>query len=61
MLRRLSRVLSKTFVQTMVLLFLFGVGLFFLAQIIGLSGRVPGAAPIGTVAARYRQFATTGS
>lgn len=61
MLRKASRVLSKTFIKTMVLLGLFGVGLWFLAQVISLSGKSSVTSPLGTVAARYRQFATTGS
>lgn len=61
MIKKLGSVLSKTFMRTMVLLALFGVGLWFLAQIIAITGRSSATAPIGTVTSRFRQFATTGS
>lgn len=59
-MRRLVRSLSGTFVGLMILLGLFGVGLWALAQIASLAGRT-GVAPVGVAASRYRRFATTGS
>lgn len=59
-MRRVGRSLSRGFVSIMLLLLAFGVGLWLLAQIISLSGRSSVTAPVGTVASRYRQFATTG-
>lgn len=61
MLRKAGNVLSKTFVKTMILLGLFGIGLWFLAQLISLSGRNSLTSPLGQIASRYRTFATTGS
>lgn len=58
---RLTRILSKTFVSTMMLLLFFGIGLFILAQIISLAGRSTVTAPVGGVASRFRTFATTGT
>lgn len=60
MIRKAGRLLSRTFVKTMVLLAMFGVGLWFLAQIISITGRNSLTSPVGSIAARYRQFATTG-
>lgn len=60
-MKKLSKVLSKGFISVMLLLFFFGVGLFILAQIISLAGRNSATAPVGGVASRFRQFATTGT
>lgn len=59
-MRRLSRVLSKGFIRIMILLGMFGLGLWLLGQIISIAGRNGATAPVGAVAARYRAFATTG-
>lgn len=58
---RLGRSLSRGFVRVMVLLGLFGIGLWLLGKISSLAGRSAVTAPVGTVAMRYRQFATTGN
>lgn len=61
MIKKAGNVLSKTFVKTMILLAMFGLGLWFLAQIVSLSSRTKLTSPLGAVASRYRQFATTGN
>ena len=59
-MRRLGRTLSRGFISLMLLLGAFGVGLWLLSQIISFAGRSNVTAPVGSVAMRYRQFATTG-
>ena len=59
-MNKLFRFLSRGFVRVMVLLGMFGIGLWVLAQIVSLSGRSRVTAPIGGLAGRYRSFATTG-
>lgn len=58
---RLGRSVSRGFIRIMVLLGLFGVGLWLLGKIASLSGRSSVTAPVGAAAMRYRQFATTGN
>ena len=60
-MRRLRGSLSRTFLMLMIFAGTMGVALWVLTQLISVTGRIPGAAPVGTVAARYRRFATTGT
>lgn len=60
-MRRLTRNLSRGAVNLMLLLGAFGLGLWLLAQIMSFAGRTSVTAPVGGLAARYRQFATTGT
>lgn len=59
-MKGLGKSLSRGFIGIMILLGAFGIGLWVLAQIASLAGRTAVTQPVGTVATRYRQFATTG-
>lgn len=59
-MKGLGKSLSRGFIGIMILLGAFGLGLWALAQIASLAGRTSVTQPVGTVATRYRQFATTG-
>lgn len=54
------RGLSRGFINLMLLLGGIGVGLWLLGMIAKLSAGTP-VAPVGGIASRYKQFATTGT